>query len=73
MNPSKYIEVTPNESEAIQMAYSRGMISFHTMTEKLRALNFFWCDYCRKWLPKEDHGRSYVDNITVCQWCLEKD
>ena len=73
MNPSKYIEVTPNESEAIQMAYSKGLISFGTMTEKLRAINFFWCDYCRKWLPKEDHGRSYVDSITVCQWCLEKD
>ena len=73
MNPSKYIEVNPNESESIQMAYSKGLISFCTMTDKLRALNSFWCDYCRHWLPKEDYGRSYVDSVTICQWCMEKD
>lgn len=37
-NIARHIEINPNNSEAIEYAYSRGLISFETMKAKLKAL-----------------------------------
>lgn len=39
MTNASYIDVKPMTREGLYTAYSRGLISFETMTEKLKELN----------------------------------
>ena len=36
MSFADYVTITPNTREAVLMAYSKGLISFETMMEKLK-------------------------------------
>ena len=53
--------------------YSYGMLTFDELVEKIKRLNHFFCNSCRKWMHKEQHGVSFQNGPTWCQWCQEKD
>ena len=73
MTASQHIRVEPNTSEAIQMAYSRGLIEYGTMVDKLKNLSQFFCDGCRQYLPNDQRGRCFQDGPDYCEICSSKD